>query len=113
VAGGAAVDMGYLPRGEGLGSHRPQCRHRRTFRRLRKVRYLAEFKWSGRRDSNSRPSAPKAVSSIYRNLLKLIENKCFRLNALRPTFRALLLSKVLGGSDRYDFDYTQNSSRRA
>ena len=32
--------------------------------------------WSGRRDSNSRPSAPKTDPIVYGSLLKLSENKC-------------------------------------
>jgi site-specific DNA recombinase len=33
--------------------------------------------WSGRRDSNPRPSGPKTGQIIYGNLLKLGGNKCF------------------------------------
>ena len=33
--------------------------------------------WSGRRDSNSRPSAPKTGHIVYGSLLKSGENKCF------------------------------------
>jgi len=32
--------------------------------------------WSGRRDSNPRPSAPKADQIVYGTLLKQVENKC-------------------------------------
>ena len=37
----------------------------------------SDVKWSGRRDSNPRPSAPKADQINYGNLLKFRENKCF------------------------------------
>ena len=33
--------------------------------------------WSGRRDSNPRPSAPKTDPIVYGTLLKLCWNKCF------------------------------------
>ena len=41
------------------------------------VRNIYGLRWSGRRDSNPRPSAPKTGQTVYGNLLKLSENKCF------------------------------------
>jgi hypothetical protein len=60
--------------------------------------------WSGRRDSNPRPSAPKADPIIYGNLLKFVENKCFRWRALPRAGRFLLILVASGCSDRYKFD---------
>jgi hypothetical protein len=52
------------------------------------------------------PSAPKADSIAYGNLLKLSENKCFRLNNLPRSARLLLILVDLGCFDRYKFDYS-------
>ena len=38
---------------------------------------ISILKWSGRRDSNSQPSAPKTDSTVCGNLLKMAEIKCF------------------------------------
>jgi DNA invertase Pin-like site-specific DNA recombinase len=51
--------------------------------------------WSGRRDSNPRPCAPKTSQRVYGNLLKWIENKRFLLNYLPYTCRALRLLGAL------------------
>jgi hypothetical protein len=51
------------------------------------------------------PSAPKAGHDPYGNLLKLSENKCFRLNNLPRIARLLLIFVDLGCFDRYKFDY--------
>jgi hypothetical protein len=67
--------------------------------------------WSGRRDSNPRPSAPKAGQTAYRILLKFVVHKCFRW---KPAAAFILSSLILVDRlcfDRHKFDYTQNSQR--
>jgi hypothetical protein len=52
---------------------------------------------------------PKTGHTVYGNLLKLSENKWFRLNALRSQPFSLLKSVALGGFDSYYFDYRRRA----
>src|ERR1035441_6546691 len=51
-------------------------------------------------------SVLKTDSIAYGNLLKLSENKCFRLNNLPRSARLLLIFVDLGCFNRYKFDYS-------
>ena len=62
--------------------------------------------WSGRRDSNPRPSAPKAGHTHCWNLLKSAASKCFIMNGLRRPVSRLLFSVASGCFGCYKFDYS-------
>ena len=57
------------------------------------------------------PSVPKAGQTIYGNLLKSADNKCFVWNNLQPTPRSLLNLVALGFFDSYKIDYGDKVSR--
>jgi hypothetical protein len=77
------------------------------------------LRWSGRRDSNPRPSAPKAGKSICGVLLKSRENNCSELNGLARPKLTLLNLVALGCFDSYKiidtrrFRFPSRSSNRS
>jgi hypothetical protein len=66
-------------------------------------------RWSGRRDSNPRPSAPKAGQTFYLNLLKFVASKCFEMWTGRVSICGLLIHVDRLCFDRYKIDYIQPS----
>ena len=58
---------------------------------MRGMSMTNDIEWSGRRDSNPRPSAPKAGQTVYGSLLKSGENNWFGLKALQPAVCPLLI----------------------
>jgi hypothetical protein len=59
------------------------------------------LRWSVRRDSNPRPSAPKTGQTIHWSPLQFVENKRSRLNYLARIGSILLISVALGCFARY------------
>ena len=62
--------------------------------------------WSGRRDSNPRPSAPKTGHALLWNLLKFAVFNWYEMNEIRTWFWSLWFWKAPGCFGCYKFDYS-------